>query len=298
MSYMHIDNLYKNQDILMQKECYAMEKIHGTSAHIAYKNQERYLGHRTVGFFAGGGNYENFVALFDKEELEKRLAEVILGDETVIIYGESYGGKQQGMSSVYGKEGKFVAFEVKIGDSWLDVPKAEKIVLSLGLEFVYYKRISTDMAEIDGERDSNSVQAERNGMGEHPREGVVLRPIEELTKNNGSRIIVKHKTEAFSETKTKREVSPEQLQVIAETKAIADEWVTPMRLQHILSNSGVEARVESIGKIIPLMIEDVVREAKDEIVDSPAARKEIGKQTALLVKRLAQNTLHKEATND
>ena len=34
MAYQHIDNLYKNQDILKFKECYALEKIHGTSASV------------------------------------------------------------------------------------------------------------------------------------------------------------------------------------------------------------------------------------------------------------------------
>ncbi|KKL06334.1 hypothetical protein LCGC14_2597070 [marine sediment metagenome] len=284
MSYQHIENLYKNQDILMQKECYALEKIHGTSAHITYKDAG-------VSFFAGGGKYENFVALFDKEGLEKRFAEIILGGETAIIYGESYGGKQQGMSGVYGKDSRFVAFEVKIGDLWLSVPKAEKIVLGLGLEFVSYKKIPCKMSAIDGERDALSIQAQRNGMGEHPREGIVLHPLEEMTKKNGERIIAKHKTEAYSETKTKREVSPEKLQLVKEAQAIAEEWVTPMRLQHVLSGSGIEARVESIGKVIPLMIEDVIREAKGEIVDSPDTRKEIGRQTALMIKRLAQSIL-------
>ncbi len=284
MAYQHIDNLYKNQDILMQKECYALEKIHGTSAHITYKEE-------CVSFFAGGGKYENFIALFDGGTLAERFKEIIVGNETVVIYGESYGGKQQGMSAVYGKDGKFIAFEVKIGDSWLCVPKAEKMVLGLGLEFVAYKKIPCEMTAIDGERDALSIQAQRNGMGEHPREGIVLRPLEEMTKNNGERIIAKHKTEAYSETKTKREVSPEKLQLIKEARAIAEEWVTPMRLRHVLSGSGIEARVESIGKVIPLMIEDVIREAKGEIVDSPDARKEIGRQTALMIKRLAQSTL-------
>ena len=40
MAYMHIDNLYKNQEVLLFKECYAMEKIHGTSAHIRSKREE------------------------------------------------------------------------------------------------------------------------------------------------------------------------------------------------------------------------------------------------------------------
>ncbi len=278
MSYMHIENLYKNQDILMFKECYAMEKIHGTSAHISYNKGE-------VKFFAGGGNYDNFVALFDIGGLKRRFGEVIVGDETVIIYGESYGGKQQGMSAIYGKDAKFVAFEVKIGDAWLNVPKAEQIVLGIGLEFVHYNRIPTNISAIDAERDALSVQARRNGMGDHPREGIVLRPVEEVTLNNGERVIAKHKTDAYSEVKTPRDVSPEKLRIIEEARAIADEWVIPMRLEHILSGNGLELSMENIGKIIPIMIEDIIREAEGEIVDSPDARREIGRQTALLVKR-------------
>jgi hypothetical protein len=32
MAYLHIENLYKARDIMLFRECYAMEKIHGTSA--------------------------------------------------------------------------------------------------------------------------------------------------------------------------------------------------------------------------------------------------------------------------
>ncbi len=34
MGYLHIDNLYKNQTIRLFRECYALEKVHGTSAHV------------------------------------------------------------------------------------------------------------------------------------------------------------------------------------------------------------------------------------------------------------------------
>ena len=37
MAYHHIDNLYRNQDVLLFKEVYALEKIHGTSAHVSFK---------------------------------------------------------------------------------------------------------------------------------------------------------------------------------------------------------------------------------------------------------------------
>ena len=53
MAYLHIDNLYKNQEILMFKECYALEKIHGTSAHVGFKEG-------AIHFFSGGENHERF----------------------------------------------------------------------------------------------------------------------------------------------------------------------------------------------------------------------------------------------
>ena len=36
MGYRHIDNLYKDQRILLFRECFALEKIHGTSAHVSW----------------------------------------------------------------------------------------------------------------------------------------------------------------------------------------------------------------------------------------------------------------------
>jgi len=79
--------------------------------------------------------------------------------------------------------------------------------LKLGLEFVYYVKTTTDLVELDKQRDSDSVQAVRNGMGTGKlREGIVIRPLVELTKNNGERIICKYKCDTFSETKTTRKI--------------------------------------------------------------------------------------------
>src|SRR3990167_1592959 len=104
MGYMHIENLYKNQEILMFKQCYAMEKIHGTSAHIAYKDGN-------VTYFSGGEKHSNFITLFDNNFLLEKFKESGVGDK--VIYGEAYGGKCQGMSATYDKELRFVAFDVK-----------------------------------------------------------------------------------------------------------------------------------------------------------------------------------------
>lgn len=279
--------MYKEQDILLFKECFALEKTHGTSSHVSWDGKE-------LKFFSGGASHERFVSLFNQDILKQKFVDMGLPiEKTITIFGEAYGGKEQGMSATYGKELKFVAFDVQIGECWLDVPKAEEICKNLGLEFVHYVKISTDLKELDAQRDADSVQAIRNGVGPGKmREGIVIRPLIELTKNNGARIICKHKRDEFRETKSPRPIiDPEKLKVLAEAEQIADEYVTLTRLQHVLQKIP-DHSIEKMGIIIRAMVEDVTREAKGEIVESDAAKKAIGKKTALMYKNFLNRKLN------
>lgn len=276
MAYAHIENLYKNQSILMFRECWALEKIHGTSAHVAWKDS-------ALSFFAGGEKHEKFVALFDEAKLTAAFEE--MGHPAVTVYGEAYGGKQQGMSDTYGKELKFIVFDVKVGDTWLGVENAVDVARKLGLEFVWYARTTTDVAALDVLRDRPSEQAKRNGIGEDkPAEGVVLRPIVECWLSNGERIISKHKRADFRETRTQREVKPDKLAVMQEAQAIAVEWVTPARLDHVLQR--VQATdVKDTGAVIAAMLEDIEREGAGEIGWSPEAKRAVCTAAAKMYKQ-------------
>lgn len=286
MGYLHIDNLYKNQTILMFKECYCLEKIHGTSTHIAWNYEQQ-----KINFFSGGGSHEKFVSLFDEAFLKSKFIENF-PQQNVVIYGEGYGGKQQGMSNTYGKELKFIAFDVKISNKWINVPNAQQICEIFDIEFVDYVKAPTDLEALDAERDKDSTQAIRNGCGEgKKREGVVLKPLIELTLNNGNRIIAKHKNDEFRETKTPRKISPEKLKVLEDAKAIADEWVTENRLTHVLDKLPKDINVESMKIVINAMIEDIFREGKDEIIENKEVKKSIGKNTAIMFKERIQNQL-------
>lgn len=286
MSYLHIENLYKARDILLFKECYAMEKIHGTSAHIGWNGK--------LYFFSGGESYDMFVDLFDKECLAQRFSE--LRHDKCVIYGEAYGGKCQGMRATYGDELRFIAFEVMIGDRWLCVPAAEGLVTSFGLDFVPYVKIETSIDELNFWRDAPSQQSVKNGIiEERKREGIVVRPLEEFTRNNGGRTIAKHKNEDFAETKSPRSLadSVDKLAILSKAQEIAAEWVTEMRLTHVLDEFP-NAGPEQIPNILKAMNEDIVREAGDEIVFSREARKEISKQTATMFKFRLQESLMRE----
>jgi len=285
MGYMKISNLYKSQDILLFKECYALEKIDGTSSHIRYHHDSKKLT-----FFSGGSKHEQFISLFNTEEL---IAKFKVFGQDVIVYGEAYGGKIQGMSHTYGTDLRFIAFEVKVGNVWLDVPKSEKVAHDLGLEFVHYVKVPTTLDAIDAERDAPSVQAVRNGITEPKiREGVILRPIIETTNSYGERIIAKHKRDEFRERATPQKVvDPVKLEVLKDAQAIADEWVTDMRLTHVLQKFPSDIDMSHMRDIIKGMQDDIRIEAAGEVVLGKEAFAAIAKKTAQLFQNRLKNTL-------
>ncbi len=280
MGYAHIKNLYADTKILAFREVYAMEKIHGTSAHISWHDGNLRLS-------GGAESHEAFAPLFDQAAL--RAAFEAMGHASVGVYGEAYGGPRTGQSWRYGPTLRFIAFDVRVGDMWLAVPSAAALVATLKLEFVHWTKVTTDLDALDAERDAPSVQAVRNCVeGVQPREGVVLRPPFEVTLNNGERVSAKHKRKEERETATFREVDQGQAEVLEDAERIAEEWVTPTRLEHVLDKIQGELSLRRAREVIAAMLEDVLREAGDEIVDSAPARKAIGSKTAELLKaRLA-----------
>lgn len=268
----HISNLYRPeaQTILMFKEVFCLEKIDGTGAKINFNPSTN-----IIQYFSGGSPHEQFVALFNNESLLNSFKAMALpADKIVSIFLESYGGKIQGMSKSYGPNLKAVAYAVTIGECWLDVLASEKFVKDLGLEFVHFVKTTTDLKELDKQRDEPSVQAIRNGIttiapdcsliNPRKREGIIILPLKECRTNLG-RIIAKHKSSDFRETVTPRKVDPSQIQKFAEANQIANEYVTENRLGHVLQKIPNHS-IEMMREILDAVLEDVLREGQGEIV--------------------------------
>lgn len=284
MSYLHIPNLYRPeaQKILDFKTVYVLEKIHGTSAHVAWRDG-------AVRLFPGGESLERFSAIFGAalpsvESLAERFR-ATFADAAVAVYGEAYGGKCQGMSKTYGPTLSFVAFDVKAADKWLAVPQAADVCAKLGMPFVWWDLVEASVQSMDAARDRDSEQAKRNGIVE-PRimEGVVIRPPFEVALNNGERLIAKHKRPEFAERKTIPNVDPAAREIMENAQAVADEWVTPMRLSHVLDKLGNPSSHKDIAAVVAAMVEDVTREASGEIVDDKAVRRAISGAAVKLYK--------------
>jgi hypothetical protein len=288
MGYLHINNLYKDQRVLKFSKLWALEKVHGTSAHIKFNLETGVLT-----FFSGGESYNNFTKLFDADGLKEKLAALFTERKgEVVIYGEAYGGKQQKMAHTYGDKLCFIAFDVAMNEKWLNVPEADALVKQLGLEFVPYRLIGNSMEEIDAERNKPSEIAVRRGITESKiKEGVVLRPEEEAVDEYGDRIIAKHKNAEFSETKTVKPVDNSKLEVLEKAKAIATEWVTMERLKHVLDKLPEAKEMKHVPIVNKAMVADVYREAKGEIVESKEAEKEISTLTAKMFKQYLNDAL-------
>jgi len=273
--------------------------VHNSSANISFNNIS---SNPQVSLFSGGTNPVTFATLFDIVKLATIFTEI--GHPKVTVYGESYGGKEQGMSYLYGKQPKFIVFDVKIGDDeegyFLTVPEAEAIAIKLGLDFVPYKKIQATLEAIDAERDADSIQSVRNGVDINSlptlpdgtkitalREGVVLRPLIEMYYR-GSRICAKHKSDKFKgggERKNTPNVDdPAKLKLYADTQEAAEEFVTEMRLEHVLDKLPKNLEMKDVPIVIKAMIEDVEREAKGEILENKETRKAISQKTVTMFK--------------
>lgn len=276
MSYLHIENLDKDGRVLLFKQVWATEKIHGTGAWIVYSGPGPKLK------FHSGQNAVAFASLFDAEKIKADLAKRF-DLKPVTLYGEHYGGKiMADMVGTYGPEYRFALYDVLVDGKWLSFDIVQKLGAELGLDVVSGHVVDATIETLAIERDRPSEQAVKNGITEpRKREGIVIRPLREMYDNK-SRIIAKFKGDDFRETRTPRVPSAERLPAITEAEKIAWEWVTEMRLTHVLNKLGNPTDPRKTPEVIAAMTEDILRESKGEIVFSPEAGKAIARAAGAL----------------
>lgn len=297
MGYRKITNLHRPEAaeaILSLDRCYATEKLHGTSAYISYDKE------RGFKYFAGGIKYDDFIRMIDerfgREEVEQNIKyELDAHHRSITFYGEAYGGKCQRMANVYGPL-NFCVFEVKLNDEWLNVPIANVWADVVGLPFVYWEEGPATLEWLESQRNRPSEQARRNGMGVKYGEGIVIRANDEtLTDRFGKRIIAKFKREAFRETKTPRKINPEDRKKWENAQETANEFITPMRLSHVLDKLIARDKfipsIRSMDTVIRAVYKDVMDEEGDDIVQSRLVRKAMGEATARLYKEWLNDRL-------
>ncbi len=116
----------------------------------------------------------------------------IFGDDNVCLYGEGYGGKIRKAGQTYGVEQRFVLFDVKIGEWWLQRESIVDISDKLNLDVVPIVGHGTlgDLLDL-------CKSGFESTWGDFIAEGAVARPSTELVARNGQRIITKLKYKDF-----------------------------------------------------------------------------------------------------
>ncbi|RJR10698.1 hypothetical protein C4588_02790 [Candidatus Parcubacteria bacterium] len=296
MGYRKITNLQLDHPLFLFKQVYALEKIHGTSTHLTFTFQDNKWQYQV---FSGGIKHPDFLFMLNTKyrlatDVIEKLTQLTAGQDVqkIVIYGEGYGGRCQGMSDVYGPL-NFVAFEVcKIsthGEHWLDVSRAARFVELLGLPFVFYELGPATPEWLNEQRNRPSEQAKRNGLGDNQEgEGIVIRAPMELVDENGGRMIAKYKREGFRETATARPLTEAEIQERQDAQGVAEEWVVEERLNHVLSalvaKGHSKLTLKDTRLVMDTMIEDVSIEALGKIVWSESVGKAIGARAAELFK--------------
>ncbi len=165
------------------------EKIDGTNIRVMYRDGAVIFGGKT--------DRANIPAPLGNWLKDKFTPELLDGvfDCDACLYGEGYGaGIQKGGN--YSKDQKFVLFDVKVGEWWLqrkdlvDVSRGNKLDL-LTAPVIGNGTLDDLVAAVKDGFDS--------AWGDFPAEGIVARPTTELRTRGGDRIITKLKTKDFAD---------------------------------------------------------------------------------------------------
>lgn len=282
-----LENTYRQKEIDMvetlgyHKEQYIVtEKVHGANFSFHVYRDENGINikcAKRTGFIEEGEKFFNYKPVLEKykDELIQMFEGFLeLGYNSMVIYGELYGGNiQSGMC--YSLEQDFVAFDIMLDGE----PITKHFLLNSGkIPFapIIGKFDSLQEAlEVQESFTSLLIRDGFDGSEEHKEaEGLVIEPITPRWYPNGSRIYFKKKTKRFLEKGGNKIQKPKE-ELPAELEGIllqSFEYVTKPRFEAVVSKIG-EVNIKDIGKVMGLMTKDILEDmAKDEL-ETPENKK-------------------------
>ncbi len=172
------------------KDCqwYFTEKVDGTNIRVMWDGTEIRWGGKTNNAQIPTFLITKLQGLFPVSKFQG------IFPEPICLYGEGYGAKIQRGGGNYIPNGcDFVLLDVRIGDWWLQRKDVENIASRLNISVIPIIGNGGLMTAVDmAEKGFNSQ------WGNFPAEGIVVRPMVELSTRSGHRIIGKIKSKDFS----------------------------------------------------------------------------------------------------
>jgi Rnl2 family RNA ligase len=266
------------------------EKVHGANCGFVTDGQ-------TVQFAKRTGVVEPGEAFYDYEELleryRKRIARLFqrikakyADTESVLVYGEMFGGKYphpevKNVSSVlniqkgvyYCPVHEFYGFDIFITGAnskrYFSVDETNTFFEEEG--FLYAKTLFQGTLDecLAYPNDFPSHIAGWLGLPpieDNICEGVVIRPAEPVFLSSGSRLLLKSKNSKFAEKKAvkKRQpalfVAPTYSEALKNQLSLTAEYVTENRLNNVISKIGQVSMPKDAGKLIGLFSKDILED--------------------------------------
>lgn len=169
------------------------EKIDGTNIRVHWDGHRISFAGRTDKAVIPQHLLEKLNSIFVNTETEE-LFEQTFGEKEVILFGEGYGNKIQGVGSQYRNDVGFILFDVMVNGNWRSRENVGKIAECFGLEVVPVVLTGTINQAVEFVKNNP-----KSTIGTAYMEGVVGRPSVELQDRNGRRVIVKIKVNDFKE---------------------------------------------------------------------------------------------------
>lgn len=292
--YSSIENSYRLKTVRMIQEQFpghkfvVQEKIHGSNFAI-YTDGENVKFSKRSGFLKEGESFFSYETLDLKgltnslnsmfEYLKKSHTDL----QQLSIHGEIFGGsyphedveKVPGATRVqkevlYSPRVEFMAFDIKVNDEFVSMDVFSQLCGNFNIPHIPFLFSGTLEECLEYSNAFQTTIPELLGLPaieDNICEGTVVKPLQTLRFNCGSRVVLKNKNEKFSEKGQKSKVkTAEPLpQDVLDMMSKASAYVTENRLRNVLSHVG-EVKQNEFGKVLGLMSKDTI---EDFMKDNP-----------------------------
>lgn len=264
----YAEGFHKGDEIVIQ--C----KIDGANAAIRYDSEtDSIVAQSRKNILSLSNNLRGFWEW--SQTLDKELVKSVLGDTLIAFCEWAVKHSVEYPLEVYNKAYFYDVYDT-VTETYLPQNKVKEIVEKLGLiyipthyvgEFISWEHCMSFMDKIV--------------MGGEIEEGIVVKSMTRLNDpNNRQPFYLKIVNEKFTEVhKSKKPISPEQLQAMEEGKALAETIVTPARVEKLLNkfvNEGILP--EDWGNTeMPIIAKNLTKAIYEDCVkEEPETVKQIG----------------------
>lgn len=169
------------------------EKIDGTNIRIVWDGHRVEFRGRTDKAQIPSALLNRLIELFGGE-VNEQIFEQNFGEKEVMLVGEGYGAKIQGVGGLYKDTQDFILFDVMIGGNYQSRETVNEVAKMFNLEVVPIVLEGTVQEGIDFVKSKP-----KSTIGTAPMEGLVGRPKVELQDRCGNRVIIKIKENDFKD---------------------------------------------------------------------------------------------------